>query len=125
MMEQRTFSVEFGEVMPQGSWVYVWVDTTTKLVAYIGATAFEPELRARIHMTHPDPRMGRVKNEVPESEHRSFIVRAFSVPDETNRAHVKSALQQSLVRGEELPEGHAGAFAAQIIDLLRSESTVR
>lgn len=123
MMEQRTFNVELGEVKPQGSWVYVWTDAATSEIAYIGATAFEPELRAHVHMTHPDPRMGRVKNEVANSAHRSFVVRAFGVPENMNRAEVKAALQANLLRGADVSGAPVSDFVAQIIHTLRSEGT--
>jgi len=119
MIEQRRFTVESGDVRPEGSWVYLWIDAATNEIAYIGATAFEPELRAHIHMTHPDPRLARVKNEVPGSEHRSFVVRAFRVPEGLDRAEIKSALHAILVEGERVPGGRPSELAEEISRLVK------
>lgn len=121
VIEHRRFVVEAGDVQPAGSWVYVWFDLMSGEVAYIGATAFEPEYRAHVHMTHPDPQLGRVKNEVTDADRRSFVVRAFAVPSGLDRTEVKSELQARLVSGEDMSDSAPGAFADQIIEELRDE----
>lgn len=77
-------------------WLYVWVDTADGAVAYVGATGFDPELRAHLHLTSDNPDHGRVRASVPNFQERDFDVLAFRIPDGVKRPEVKSALVKQL-----------------------------
>lgn len=95
-VEYRVISVRQGTVRPRGSWLYVWVDTADGAVAYVGATGFDPELRAHLHLMSDNPDHGRVRASVPHYQERDFDVLAFSLPDGVKRPDVKSALVEHL-----------------------------
>ena len=95
-LEHRVISVRQGHVRPSGSWVYVWVDTVDGSVAYVGATGFDPELRAHLHLASDNPDQGRVRASVPHYQERDFDVLAFGLPDDVKRPDVKSALIEQL-----------------------------
>ncbi|WP_216699717.1 hypothetical protein [Arthrobacter sp. H5] len=95
-VEYRVITVRQGTVRPSGSWLYVWVDTVDGAVAYVGATGFDPELRAHLHLMSDNPDHGRVRASVPHYRERDFDVLAFSLPDNVKRPDVKAALVEQL-----------------------------
>lgn len=90
--QPRVISVRSGRVRPSGSWLYVWLDTTTAEIAHIGGTGFDPELRTHLHMTSDDPEIGRVRATVSRSDERDFDVLAFEMAEEIDRQRAKDAL---------------------------------
>ena len=97
--EKRLITVRQGSVRPTGSWLYVWVDTADGAIAYVGATGFDPELRAHLHLTSDNPDHGRVRASVPRFQERDFDVLAFKLPDNVSRSEVKAALVGQLAEG--------------------------
>lgn len=79
-------------MQPSGSWLYVWIDVETGEVAYVGGTGFDPELRAYLHVTSDDPRLGRVRATVPQFDARDFDTLASELPDEVDRQAAREAL---------------------------------
>ncbi|MGO4807031.1 hypothetical protein AB4089_18115 [Arthrobacter sp. 2MCAF15] len=87
--EKQLITVRQGNVRPTGSWLYVWVDTADGAMAYVGATGFDPELRAHLHLTSDNPDHGRVRASVPRFQERDFDVLAFKLPDNLSRSEVR------------------------------------
>ena len=98
--EKRLITVRQGSVRPNGSWLYVWVDTADGAIAYVGATGFDPELRAHLHLTSDNPDHGRVRASVPRFQERDFDVLAFKLPDNVSRSEVKTALVRQLAEAD-------------------------
>ncbi|MCR2825116.1 hypothetical protein [Microbacterium sp. zg.Y909] len=71
---------------------YVWVDVADAVIAYVGATGFDPELRTFLHLTSADPDIGRVRASIPEIAERDFDVLKFVLPDDSPRPAAKRAL---------------------------------
>lgn len=92
----RVISVREGKVIPDASWLYVWIDIDAARIVYIGATGFDPELRAHLHLTHEESAIGRVRAEVPNSDSGQFDVLTFSLPAGTVRPEAKRALIAAL-----------------------------
>lgn len=88
----RVLSIRQGAVAPSGSWLYVWVDVADHSIAYVGATGFDPELRAYLHVTSDDPEVGRVRASIPRFDERDFDVLAFALPAVCPRPAAKQAL---------------------------------
>lgn len=94
--QPRVIPVRHGTVSPEGSWLYVWLDTSDGSIAYVGATGFDPELRAFLHLTSDSPELGRVKATVPRFNERDFDVLAFELPFDCARPAAKQALVDRL-----------------------------
>ncbi|WP_165310695.1 hypothetical protein [Microbacterium protaetiae] len=77
---------------PGGSWLYVWLDVETREIAYVGATGFDPELRAYLHVTSEDPQLGWVRATVPQYDERTLDVLAFELPDGVDQAAANQVL---------------------------------
>lgn len=92
----RIIEIRRSKIRPAGSWLYVWVDAADGSVAYVGATGFDPELRAFLHLTSEDPDIGRVRATVRGFDERDFDVLAFRLPDDVSRAAAKQALAARL-----------------------------
>lgn len=90
--DHRIIQVRNGMVRPGGSWLYIWVDINARAVAYIGATGFDPELRAHLHLTDDNSSIGRVKAQLPNAATGEFDVLAFPLPAEADRPNAKRAL---------------------------------
>lgn len=88
----RVISVRNGQVQPSGSWLYVWVDSGSGEVAYVGGTGFDPELRAYLHVTSDGPQVGRVRAKVSRYDERDFDVLAFELAEAIDRSAAKEAL---------------------------------
>lgn len=99
--KKRLITVRQGNVRPTGSWLYVWVDTADGAIAYIGATGFDPELRAHLHLTSDNPDHGRVRASVPRFQEREFDVLAFKLPDNVSRSEAKAALVGQFAEGDQ------------------------
>ncbi|MFJ4998658.1 hypothetical protein ACIP5T_10925 [Microbacterium sp. NPDC088619] len=99
--QPRIIAVRSGRVRPSGSWLYVWLDSASGEIVHIGGTGFDPELRAYLHLTSDDPRLGRVRAEVPGSGERDFDVLAFEVADGIAREPAKTALVARLSADDE------------------------
>ena len=97
----RVVAVRKGRVQPGGSWLYVWIDAHTGSIAHVGATGFDPELRAYLHVASADPQLGRVRAEVPRYEERDFDVLAFALPGDVDRSAAKEALVALLAQDGE------------------------
>ncbi|KHL01598.1 hypothetical protein [Sinomonas humi] len=95
----RVISVRHGGIRPAGSWLYVWIDTADGSIAYVGATGFDPELRAYLHLTSQNPDHGRVRATVPDYEKRDFDVLSFELAEDVPRDQAKKLLIARL--GEE------------------------
>lgn len=104
----RVVAVRNGLVQPSGSWLYVWIDLDTGVIAYVGGTGFDPELRAYLHVGSEDPQLGRVRATVPQFDERDFDVLAFELPDGVDRPAAKQALIARLAEAGE----YAGASGA-------------
>jgi hypothetical protein len=92
----RVISARHGQVQPSGSWLYVWLDRGEGSVVYVGATSFDPELRAHLHLTSEAPEIGRVRATVPRYDERDFDILAFSLPASLPRSIAKQALSDAL-----------------------------
>ena len=99
-LEKRLITVRQGNVRPTGSWLYVWVDTADGSIAHVGATGFDPELRAHLHLTSENPDHGRVRASVPRFQERDFDVLAFKLPANVSRSELKAALVEQLAEGD-------------------------
>lgn len=127
----RVVAVRNGLVQPSGSWLYVWVDVDTGVIAYVGGTGFDPELRAYLHVGSEDPQLGRVRATVPRFDERDFDVLAFELPDGVDRPAAKQALIARLAEaGEYAGEGGAASNLREVtgpiiqaIDIHRGKSS--
>lgn len=90
--QPRVIPVRQGVVSPEGSWLYVWLDTSDGSIAYVGATGFDPELRAFLHLTSDSPELGRVRATVPRFNERDFDVLAFELDLDCSRPAARQAL---------------------------------
>ncbi|MGA1828927.1 hypothetical protein [Microbacterium sp.] len=120
--QPRVIRIESGVVRPSGSWIYVWIDVDEGSVACVGATGFDPELRAHIHLTSEDPDLGRVRATVPRYNERTFDVLAFGLPSDIDRSAAKAALLTEL-NARDLLESDArsvdiAAFISRIADAI-------
>jgi hypothetical protein len=97
--ETRVVAIRHGRVQPSGSWVYVWLDIETGDIAYVGATAYEPALRAHLHLENDDPQLGRVRATVDRYAERDFDVLVFEVPADVDRGVAKRHLEARLRSG--------------------------
>lgn len=95
--QPRVISVRGGRVRPSGSWLYVWLDSTTGDIVHVGGTGFDPELRAHLHLTGDNPQLGRVRATVPRSSERDFDVLAFELSARIDRPRAKEALTLRLL----------------------------
>lgn len=95
-VEPRMVRVRSGDVVPTGSWLYVWIDIEDGSIAYVGATGFDPELRAHVHLTSENPQLGRVKATVSQFAERDFDILAFALPKNVQRPVAKNALLKVL-----------------------------
>lgn len=96
----RIITVREGRVQPSGSWLYVWIDIDSAEVAYVGATGYDPELRAHLHLESEEPRLGRVRATVHRYAERDFDVLAFALPEGVDRATAKGVLEVRLAGGD-------------------------
>lgn len=102
--ETRIIAVREGRVQPSGSWLYVWIDIDSGEVAYVGATGYDPELRAHLHLESEEPRLGGVRATVHRYAERDFDVLAFALSDGVDRAAAKRVLRARLT-GRDATEG--------------------
>jgi hypothetical protein len=103
--------IEKREVVPNGSWVYVWVRDETHAIVYVGATGVEPALRSWLHLNHEDSDIGRIAKKYPRvggdlSEH--FTVIAFPVDQTIDRQDVKRYLEGALSESSALDDQYIG-----------------
>lgn len=118
LLDSRVISVVAGRVEPSGSWVYVWLDRDQGSVAYVGATGFDPELRAHLHLTSIDPELGRVRAAVPRFDERRFDILAFSLPASVSRHAVKQSLLQRMLDPDLSEDGPGAEVVGAIMDAL-------
>jgi hypothetical protein len=83
--------VHDGEVVGDGSWVYVWVDEAGHVV-YVGATGLDPRTRVWLHLHDQDAEVGRMAARFRRLAGSQLDVLAMAVPDEIPRAGVRDAL---------------------------------
>ena len=83
--------VREGDLAEVGSWVYVWLDDSRRVV-YVGATGLDPRTRAWLHLHDPDPDVGRLRARLERLATTDLDVLAMRVPDEIHRADVRDAL---------------------------------
>ena len=124
-LEKRLIAVRQGNVLPTGSWLYVWIDIADGSTAYIGSTGFDPELRTHLHLASEDPDHGRVRATVPRYQERDFDILAFKVPGHLSRSDVKVALVEQIAAGDPQTAETTDArtldgVVGQIIDALGS-----
>lgn len=126
--QPRVIRIESGVVRPSGSWIYVWIDVDQGSVAYVGATGFDPELRAHIHLTSEDPDLGRVRATVPQYSERTFDVLAFRLPPDVDRSAAKAALLTELnarnLFESDARSGDIAAFISPIADAIEQRFLV-
>lgn len=96
----RIVTVREGRVRSSGSWLYVWIDTDSGAIAYVGATGYDPELRAHLHLESEEPSIGRVRATVDRYAERDFDVLAFALPGGVDRAAAKGVLEVRLAGGD-------------------------
>lgn len=92
----RVISVRDGQIQPDGSWLYVWINLDIPAVSYVGATGLDPELRAHLHLTHENPAIGRVHAQLPHAATGRFDVLAFPLTEGASRSSAKQALISAL-----------------------------
>jgi hypothetical protein len=107
----QVFHMENREVVPNESWVYVWVRDGTNAIVYVGATGVAPALRSWLHLNHEEPSVGRIAAKYPEvggdlSEH--FTVIAFPVDQTVERIDVKQFLETALSEASALDVQYVG-----------------
>lgn len=107
--QPRVISVRHGDVRPVGSWLYVWIDLADGSIAYVGATGYDPELRAYLHVTSQYPDHGRVRATVPEYRDRDFDVLSFELPEGVPRGQAKRLLIAKLAQEAQAGGGGIGA----------------
>lgn len=107
--DARVIAVRQGDVLAAGSWLYVWVDVSDGVIAYVGATTFDPELRTHLHLTSPDPGIGRVRASIRRFEERDFDVLAFALPNDSSRPAAKQALLSRLAEAGLIDAQEGGA----------------
>lgn len=117
--ETRVVAIRHGRVQPSGSWVYVWFDIETGDIACVGATAYEPALRAHLHLESDDPQLGRVRATVDRYAERDFDVLVFEVPADVDRGVAKRHLEARLRPG--VAAGRPAGAAATQTDGLEAE----
>jgi hypothetical protein len=83
--------VRSGELVEAGSWVYVWVDETDRVV-YVGATGLDPRTRAWLHVHDPDPEVGRIGAQFGRLTTSQLDVVAMRIPDAVPRAEVRDVV---------------------------------
>jgi hypothetical protein len=90
------FIVQGGDVVPPGAgWVYLWreTDARERSIIYVGATALDPAVRARMHLHDPDPAVGRIRARYPAAGGdlaRPLAVHAVAVPPGGRRPLIKA-----------------------------------
>jgi hypothetical protein len=104
--------IEKREVVPDESWVYVWVRDDTNATVYVGATGVAPALRSWLHLNHEDPDIGRIAKQYPGvggdlTEH--FTVIAFPVDQTIDRQDVKRYLEGALSESSALDDHYIDA----------------
>lgn len=119
--QSRVISVRQGGIRPTGSWLYVWVDTTDGSIAYIGATGFDPELRAYLHLTSQNPDHGRVRAAVADYQNRDFDVLSFELPEDVPREQAKKLLiarlgEERHIESEDVGNGPLPSLIDAIVD---------
>lgn len=124
----RIVRVRDGQVTPQGSWIYVWIDVELNDVVYVGGTPFDPELRAHMHLTDPDPRIGRIRAMAGDVAARDLDVLAFPLAEDVDRAATKRALVALLnpadLAGADESAAAPLAAAREIAEVLRTRGIV-
>lgn len=91
--DEQRFSIEAGEIIDTGSWVYVWVESDdSDGVLYVGATGVHPAVRTWLHVTDDDPAVGRVAARYPPLESTDVTVYAFRLDESLDRQAVKRAI---------------------------------
>jgi hypothetical protein len=96
--------VRGGELVEQGSWVYVWIGPDDAVV-YVGATGLDPSTRVWLHLHDDDPDVGRMRAQFEQLAETRLAVLAMRVPGAVPRAEVRDVLGARL--GEENMLGSA------------------
>lgn len=78
-----------GQLEHDGSWLYVWMESKRRAVAYVGGTGIDPTLRTWLHLNDHDPAIGRIRALLPSLEDTGFEVLAFPLPVEISRPGAK------------------------------------
>ena len=124
--DPRTVHVRRGEIESSESWVYAWVEPSSRLVLYVGSTGLNPELRSWLHLHDGDPSIGRIFARRPSAKEEDFDVLAFPVPQNISRAFVKDLLIQRLSESAQLSADYVGdspqvnEFDPEISDLVEA-----
>lgn len=103
--------VENRQVVPNESWVYVWIRDETNAIVYVGATGVAPALRSWLHLNHEEPDVGRIAKryqEVGGNPSERFTVIAFPVDQTIDRHRVKQYLESALCEASALDGQYVG-----------------
>ncbi|MFC4062957.1 hypothetical protein ACFOWE_32145 [Planomonospora corallina] len=99
-------NVRAGELTGSGSWVYLWL--LGPRVVYVGTTGLPPEARTWLHLSHPDPSIGRIRALLPDLAAGDLDVLAFRLPDGVGRPRAKAAVIAGLSGAGRLSGRYAG-----------------
>jgi hypothetical protein len=104
--------VRDGELVEEGSWVYVWLRPAgDRRVIYVGGTGLPPAARTWLHLHHEDPEIARIAFAYPAAGgdlNEPLEVRAFRVPDGVPRRAVRDVLIARLAAAGELSPLYCG-----------------
>jgi hypothetical protein len=104
--------VRDGELVEEGSWVYVWLrPVDERRVIYVGGTGLPPAARTWLHLHSEDPKIARIAFGYPAAGgdlNEPLEVRAFRVPDGVPRRAVRDVLIARLAAAGELSPLYCG-----------------
>ena len=104
-------SVRDRDVVPEESWVYIWIRALTKSVIYVGATGLHPSLRTWLHLNHANPEVGRVTKRFTDAGGditEEFFVVGYAIPPHSSRADVRDAVVVALSSTSVLDANYVG-----------------
>jgi hypothetical protein len=126
--------VRDGELVEEGSWVYVWLRPAgERRVIYVGGTGLPPAARTWLHLHHEDPEIARIAARYPAAGgdlNEPLEVRALPVPNGVPRGAVRDVLIARLAAAGELSPLYCGfppvetdgpAEAAAVADVVIAE----
>jgi hypothetical protein len=110
-LQSGVMHVRDGEIVEDGSWVYVWLRPAGRRVIYVGGTGLSPATRVWLHLHHDDPEIGRIRSAYPVAggdPGEPLDVHVFRMPDGTPRRAVRDAVIRRLAAAGELSPHYCG-----------------
>jgi hypothetical protein len=102
-------SVDGGDIVDDGSWVYVWLLADGRQgVLYVGATGIPLQARVWLHLNHHDPEVGRIRALIPGAADARFDVIALRLAPDVPRADVKAVVIARLAHERLLSDSYVG-----------------